>query len=74
MRRQTLPDQSLFNTALVDMLKYNVYKFLSFNPFVCFILFIIQQFNKSCKLLFSGFFLKDVPVHRPFIVRHIHFS
>lgn len=60
------PEESLFEkTSMVDMLKFNLYQFLSFNPFVFFKLLFIQQFNKSVKLLFSGLFSKHVPFDKP---------
>lgn len=60
------PEESLFvKTPMVDMLNFNVYRFLSFNPFVFFKLLFIQQYTKSCKLLFSGLFLKNVDSNKP---------
>jgi hypothetical protein len=60
------PEESLFaKTSMVDMLKFNVHRFLSFNPFVFFNLLFIQQYGKSVKLLFSGLFLKNVHPDKP---------
>ena len=63
----TTQEESLFSkVSMVDMLKYNVHIFLSFNPFVFFRLLFIQQIDKSCKLLFSGLFSKQVNTDSPF--------